>query len=139
MRMKKPQTFKVLLTAAAMLAASVPGQAATLLEIYQQALQSDPRIHEAEARRLAALEAEPQARGVLLPQIGFGADWTKTETSGSGVQNTVVEQPEGSGNFVVVPFGFQTEVEDETTRWQFNLRQTLFRGRQGRGAGRSRS
>ncbi len=125
--MKKPQTFKVLLTAAAMLAASVPGQAATLLEIYQQALQSDPRIHEAEARRLAALEAEPQARGVLLPQIGFGADWTKTETSGSGVQNTVVEQPEGSGNFVVVPFGFQTEVEDETTRWQFNLRQTLFR------------
>jgi outer membrane protein len=125
--MKNPRTFKALLLATAIFAASSPGQAATLLEIYQQALQSDPRIHEAEARRLAALEAEPQARGVLLPQIGFGADWTKTETSGSGVQNTVVEQPEGSGNFVVVPFGFQTEVEDETTRWQFNLRQTLFR------------
>ena len=125
--MKKPITFKVLLVTAVLFAASVPGHAATLLEIYQQALQSDPRIHEAEARRLAALEAEPQARGVLLPQIGFGADWTKTETSGSGVQNTVVEQPEGSGNFVVVPFAFQTEVDDETTRWQFNLRQTLFR------------
>ena len=37
------------------------GNAASLLEVYQQALQSDPRIHEAEARRLAALEAEPQA------------------------------------------------------------------------------
>ena len=49
------------------------GQAASLLEVYQQALQSDPRIHEAEARRLAALEAEPQARGVYLPQIDFRA------------------------------------------------------------------
>ena len=93
--MKNPMTFKVLLITIALFAASAPGQAATLLEIYQQALQSDPRIHEAEARRLAALEAEPQARGVLLPQIGFGADWTRTESSGSGVQNTVVEQPEG--------------------------------------------
>src|SRR5210317_186519 len=111
--MKNPRTFKALLLTATIFAASAPAQAATLLEIYQQALQSDPRIHEAEARRLAALEAEPQARGLLLPQIDFGADWTKTNTSGSGVQNTVVEQPEGSGNFVVVPFGFQTEVEDE--------------------------
>ena len=125
--MKKPMTFKALLITAAILAAPVPGQAATLLEIYQQALQSDPRIHEAEARRLAALEAEPQARGVLLPQIDFGADWTKSESSGSGIQNAVVEQPENSGNFVVVPFSFQTEVEDETTRWSFSLRQTLFR------------
>ena len=125
--MKKPMTFKAILITAAMLAASMPGQAATLLEIYQQALQSDPRIHEAEARRLAALEAEPQARGVLFPQIGFNADWTKSESSGSGIQNTVIEQPDGSGDFVVVPFSFQTEVEDETTRWNFNLRQTLFR------------
>ena len=125
--MKKPMTFKAILITAAMLAASMPGQAATLLEIYQQALQSDPRIHEAEARRLAALEAEPQARGVLFPQIGFSADWTKSESSGSGIQNTVIEQPNGSGNFVVVPFSFQTEVEDETTRWNFSLRQTLFR------------
>jgi len=125
--MKRPMIFRPLLITAAMLAASMPVQAATLLEIYQQALQSDPRIHEAEARRLAALEAEPQARGVLLPQIGFGADWTKSESSGSGIQNAVVEQPENSGNFVVVPFSFQTEVNDETTRWSFSLRQTLFR------------
>jgi hypothetical protein len=38
---------------------------ATLLEIYQQALQRDPTIREADARRLAALEAAPQARGVV--------------------------------------------------------------------------
>ena len=101
--------------------------AATLLEVYQQALQSDPRIHEAEARRLAALEAEPQARGVLLPQIGFSGDWSKSESTGSGVQNSVVEQPPGSGEFVVVPFPFQVDTDSETTQWQFTLRQTLFR------------
>jgi outer membrane protein len=102
-------------------------EAASLLEIYQQALQSDPLIHEAEARRLAALEAEPQARGVLFPQIDFDASWTRTNTDGNGVQQAVIEDPPGSGNIAVIPVSFSTEVKDETERWQFNLRQTLFR------------
>ena len=125
--MKNILYFKPLLLTLAMLGTPALATAATLLEIYQQALQSDPRIHEAEARRLAALEAEPQARGVLLPQIGFGADWTKSDSSGSGIQNSVIEQPAGSGNFVVVPFSFQADTESETTSWQFQLRQTIFR------------
>ena len=33
-----------------------PAQSASLLEVYQRALQSDPLIHEAESRRLASLE-----------------------------------------------------------------------------------
>jgi outer membrane protein len=106
-----------------------PAQAATLLEIYQQALQSDPRIHEAEARRLAALEAEPQARGVYLPQIDFGANWTTAESEGDGVQNQVifddsVDPPEVIG---VVPVPFNVRTESETLDWQFTLRQTIFR------------
>lgn len=125
--MNNSLSFKVLLITMATVGIPAFATAATLLEIYQQALQSDPRIHEAEARRLAALEAEPQARGLYLPQIGFGADWTKSESSGSGVQNSVIEQPPGSGNFVVVPFPFQVSTESETTRWQFQLRQTIFR------------
>ncbi|MDH3550968.1 MAG: TolC family protein, partial [Gammaproteobacteria bacterium] len=56
--------------------------AASLLEIYQQALQSDPQIHEAEARRLAALEAKPQARGAYLPQLSLTGDYRMTERSG---------------------------------------------------------
>jgi len=90
--------------------------ATTLLEIYQQALQSDPRIHEAEARRLAALEAKPQARGVYLPQINFSGDWTKSEASNSG--SIVIGD-------VVVPSSSETDVD--LSRWEFNLRQTLFR------------
>ena len=58
------------------LAVSGPAHSESLLEIYQQALQGDPQIHEAEARRLAALEAKPQARGVLLPQLSFGGSYS---------------------------------------------------------------
>ena len=125
--MKKVFSIKALFLILIAAGASVPANAASLLEVYQQALQSDPQIAEAEARRLAALEANPQARGVLLPQIGFGGSWTTSEASGSGVQNTAVEQPAGSGNFVVVPFPFQSKTDSETTQWRFELRQTIFR------------
>ena len=114
--MKKVTSIKVSLLALAAFATPGIAHAETLLEIYQQALQSDPRIHEAEARRLASLEASPQARGVLLPQISFGADWTKSDSSGSG--SVVIGD-------VVVPS--QSETDSEVTRWQFSLRQTLFR------------
>ncbi|MEE8221096.1 MAG: TolC family protein, partial [Woeseiaceae bacterium] len=60
--------------------------AASLLEVYQQALQSDPLIHEAEARRLAALEALPQARGALFPQIDANGSWQTRSGSGSTLQ-----------------------------------------------------
>ena len=127
--MKNSFTFKALSVGLTMLVVPALAQGATLLEIYQQALQSDPRIHEAEARRLAALEAEPQARGVYLPQIDFGAGWTTAESEGDGVQNQVifddtVDPPQPIG---VVPVPFQVRTESETTEWQFTLRQTIFR------------
>ena len=114
--MKKAINFRTLLIMLCALAVPGVGHSASLLEVYQQALQSDPRIHEAEARRLAALEAEPQARGVLLPQINFGGDWTKFDSSGTSTR-------EGSTGI----FTSSTEFRSETTRWQFTLRQTLFR------------
>ena len=125
--MKNAFNFKILAITLVIFAVPGQGQAASLLEIYQQALQSDPRIHEAEARRLAALEAEPQARGVLLPQLSFTGDWTKTNSTGSGTGNSFVEVPPGSGNIVVVPVPFASETRDVTSSWAFNLRQTLFR------------
>ena len=126
--MKKSFSFKTLFIALGTLA--VPGavSAASLLEVYQQALQSDPRIHEAEARRLASLEAEPQARGVLLPQLSLDGSWTRASSDGSGNFNQFLEVPPGSGNFEVVPLPFQSETRDnETASWQVSLRQTLFR------------
>lgn len=107
---------KVLLTIAALgMTGSI--QAESLLEVYQQALQSDPRIHEAEARRLAALEAEPQARSLYLPQIDLNADWEQSDSSGT----SIFEDSTG------LPVSIDTETEAETTRWQLGLRQTIFR------------
>ena len=125
--MKKSIKFKFLIAAFGICTLPGTALAASLLEVYQQALQSDPRIHEAEARRLAALEAEPQARGLYLPQLTASGSWTKSNTDGSGTINQFVEVPPGSGNFEVVPLPFQSETRDETTRWSFDLSQTIFR------------
>jgi len=59
--------FVVFLTA--MFVIALPVHAATLLEIYQQAAQSDPQILAAAAAHRAALEAGPQSRAALLPQV----------------------------------------------------------------------
>lgn len=127
--MKNSTIFRALLVITTMFGLPALAQGATLLEIYQQALQSDPRIHEAEARRLAALEAEPQARSLYLPQIAFGANYTTSESEGDGVQNQVilddtVDPPDVIG---VVPVPFQVRTETDATEWQFTLRQTIFR------------
>ncbi len=114
--MKNVISIKLLLFVFVALAAPGFAGATTLLEIYQQALQSDPRIHEAEALRLAAFEAKPQARGVYLPQIDFSGNWDKTDATNTG--NIVIGD-------VVVPSSSETDAENK--RWQFNLRQTLFR------------
>jgi len=116
-KMKKANNFKLLFVTLGMLAVPGLAQAASLLEIYQQALQSDPRIHEAEARRLASLEAEPQARGVLLPQINFSAEWSESNSSGPG------NYADGAGG--TLPGTSDADFND--TDWRFSLRQTLFR------------
>ena len=131
--MKKMINFRGLLVLFGILGLSGTASAASLLEVYQQALQSDPRIHEAEARRLAALEAEPQARGVLLPQINFGGDWTDSNSDGTSTQfRTVYCDPNGDLNDPdnvcgAESFSVPSERRSETTRWNVTLRQTLFR------------
>ncbi len=111
---------KLITTSVLALCIALPGTAGavTLLEIYQQALQSDPRIHEAEARRLAALEAKPQARGAYLPQVSFSGDYTTSTRSGP----SRVFDPD-SGELVTV----DVDTETDSTAWSFNLRQTIFR------------
>ncbi|MGB5354982.1 MAG: TolC family outer membrane protein [Woeseia sp.] len=90
-------------------------ESASLLEVYQQALQSDPLIHEAESRRLAALEAVPQARSVLLPQLSAGAQISRSSSSG----RTIVQDRTGVG---VATF----DSSNETNAWQVRLQQTVF-------------
>ena len=112
--MRKLRIINSLVIIAGLMVAPASANAASLLEIYQQALQSDPQIHEAEARRLAALEAKPQARGVLLPQISAGGEWRHRESDGSQFSPLI-----GSG------YSFDGESDD--TDWSVSLRQTVFR------------
>ena len=126
--MKNVFNFKILALSLGAILLPGLGQAASLLEIYQQALQSDPRIHEAEARRLAALEAEPQARGLMLPQINFSGSWESSNSDGSGVGNNIeVDDSTVPPTVIVTPAQFSSETKGETRQWQVSLRQTLFR------------
>ena len=115
--MTKTRLLKYLAVSAATIALPGLAQSASLLEVYQQALQSDPLIHEAEARRMASLEASPQARGVLFPQIQGTADYTTSESEGTQLfQDTV-------SGLVSRPF----VGDSDNTAWDITLRQTVFR------------
>ena len=114
--MKKFTNYKYLSFVAAILATPLTGNAASLLEVYQQALQSDPLIHEAEARRLAAEELTPQARSLLFPQIEANAGWSTVDSSG----NQLVVDTTGLNT---APF----EAETTSKNWDVGLRQTIFR------------
>jgi len=120
--MKKLMNFRYLL--AFLCTLTVPGLAgaASLLEVYQQALQSDPLIHEAEARRMAALELTPQARSSLFPQISAGGSWY--QGSDSRLQQEAIQ--DDMGNII----GFNTVDADsdfDGFGWNAELRQTIFR------------
>jgi len=115
--MKKIMNYKYLSVIAAILAAPLTSNAESLLEIYQQALQSDPLIHEAEARRLAAEEATPQARALLFPQLQANAGWSQTDASGNQLITDTV------GGITSAEF----EADSTNKNWDIGLRQTIFR------------
>ena len=104
-------------------------RAADLLEIYQQAIVSDPLLREAEANRLATLEAKPQARGLLLPQIEGRANWQTAESDGSNIFPQVLTQDVpgvgNAGDILVATRVF--DGDSETLAWTLELRQSLFR------------
>lgn len=120
---------RCLLSLAAVLLALPPAHAETLLEIYQQALISDPQLREAEATRLATLEAKPQARGALLPQIDANASYEKDWSDGSQVfaQVLTADTPGvGSAGDVIIA-NRRFDGNSEAKSWNIQLRQTLFR------------
>ena len=120
--MKKLINFRNLFVILCSVALPGLAGAASLLEVYQQALQSDPLIHEAEARRMASLELVPQARSSLFPQISAGGSWY--EGTSSNLQQEAIQ--DGAGNII----GFNTvdaESDFDGFGWNAELRQTLFR------------
>lgn len=96
-------------------------QAADLLDVYQRALQSDPLVREAEANRLAALEAKPRALSALLPQIGVTGSMGQTESEST----STFPQRAATGDVVNVPSMRETDSDDAD--YQIQLTQSVFR------------
>ena len=104
--------------------------AADLLEVYQRAAQNDPLIREAEANRLAAMEAKPRALSSLLPQIvGLGSISTGNSDGGSTFPQIVADpQPGNPLNTRIVSFPTTKKSDPtDTTQYEFRLTQSVFR------------
>jgi outer membrane protein len=99
--------------------------AADLLAVYQRALQNDPQLREAEANRLAALEAKPQAIAALLPQLNGTAQISKEQDVGPYDTSATVSNGPGTPTYI------QNQNFDGTTTttnkvYRLDLRQNLF-------------
>ena len=110
------------------LCASAAAPAADLLAVYQRALQNDPQLREAEATRLAALEAKPQALSALLPQLSGN----RHRHPGEGhridqYHRTRVEQHRRRRPGAHRTFPFDGRVDTTTHRYGIDLKQNVFR------------
>src|ERR1700684_3348740 len=75
--------MKRLLTVFALYLVASPAPAADLLVVYQRAPQNAAQLREADAPRLAALEAKPQALSALLPQLSGNGKISRERDTGS--------------------------------------------------------
>lgn len=55
----------------------LPSYAESLLQVYRLAQQNNPELRSAEAKQVQAAAGVSQARGTLLPQLGFNANYLK--------------------------------------------------------------
>jgi len=111
-----------LLLAALALVAAPPAEAVGLLDAYRDALRSDPALREASSDRLAALEARPQARAALLPQLEGTGSYEYQDRSGT----QTLQQRDPGGEIVTLTTRFEQDVEP-LRQWQLRVTQTLFR------------
>jgi outer membrane protein len=115
--------------------------AADLMAVYQRALQNDPQLREAEATRLATLEAKPQALSTLLPQLTGNGLISRERDSGSSNTTEQVTlppcgptipagtpcSPSGASQQIFQSFPFSGKVDTTVHHYTIDLRQSLFR------------
>src|SRR5580658_1670393 len=118
---------RVIALTMALLPLAGAASAKDLVGVFQDALQSDPVIRQADANRLAAREARPQALSALLPQLNGTAGITRDHQSGFQDEVDAVTNPanpNGPPLLEVVP---ESDVIDTTTKtWGLNLKQNVF-------------
>ncbi len=117
--------MKRLLTLFVLCMSAAGASAADLLAVYQRALQNDPQLREAEATRLAALEAKPQALAALLPQLAGNGVVTRERDSGPSTITQPLSSPPGP--VILQTYPFDGQVTTTTHRYGIDLKQNLFR------------
>lgn len=110
----------------ALLTASLPSFGADLLSVFDQALENDPQIREADATRRANREARPQALANLLPGLSASAGRNKQWSSGSGFSETIVLDETAPDGFRIDRVPNSGSTSGTTDQWSLTLRQTLF-------------
>ncbi len=104
-----------------------PAAPKDLVGVFEDALKNDPVIRQADANRLAAREAKPQAIAALLPQLNGTAGVTRDHQSGfqdsiNAITNPA--NPNGPPLLIVIP---EPDTVDTTTKtWGLNLKQNVF-------------
>jgi outer membrane protein len=109
------------LSLSAALFSAMSAQSADLIEVYERAVQNDPLVREAEANRLAALEAKPRAISQLLPQLNVAGSIGQSDSEST----STFPQRTQTGDVVNVPTMRETDSDD--TQYQIELTQTVFR------------
>ena len=95
-------------------------QAKDLVQVFDDAVQFDPQIHGADANRMAAREASPQALSALLPQLSGTLGISRTKQD----QSLVEGYPGTNGTELAVPL----EISGYSDERQYNvqLQQSVF-------------
>ena len=103
-------------------------RAENLVEVYQDAVKNDPLIREAEARREAALEVKPQARGLLLPQINIDGQWAQSDSDSNATFTQAVDEDNDPNTPPVIAIvNNQQATDQDFWNYQAEATQTLFR------------
>ena len=100
-------------------------EAKDLLEVFQDAVHSDPQIRQADATRRASREQKPQALAALLPQVNGTASVVHDHQSYLEDTPYPVTNPNtGATSFLLFPYQETQNVTQQ--QWALNLRQNVF-------------
>jgi len=99
-----------------LLAFSGAAQPKDLVGVFEDAVHNDPVIRQADANRLAAREARPQAWAAVLPQLNGTAGVSGAHSA--GFQDQVFQPP--------IVQRFHVTTDTTTKQWAVNLRQNVF-------------
>jgi outer membrane protein len=110
----------VMATAWVLLALANVAQARDLVQVYDDAVQFDPQIHGADATRMAAREASPQALAALLPVVNGTLGISRTKSA----QDQEQTYPGANGSELTLPYDISGYADER--QYNVQLQQSVF-------------